>query len=67
MQQPAWWLLYLGLGLYAVAAIVQTTGPHPKTVWFWSSEMAGRECKDMGNEAAKYGATRWACPTNKRH
>lgn len=68
IPQPKWWLLYIGLGLYAIAiishAIVGNVG-HKKLVFFWPSEVNGRDCKDMAGEAAKLGTEKWSCLITK--
>lgn len=66
------WLLYFVIGLCAlkvVASVVVETMPadlrafldDPKAVNFSRSEVHGRACRDMRDEAADRGATRWAC------
>ena len=66
MVKPKWWLLYIGLGLYALVALshafVGDNRPaSAKSVFFWPSEVNGRECKDMADEAAKLSAEKWSC------
>lgn len=70
--EPAWWTLYLGIGLLAlipISKIIVALTPHevtralndPTTVWFTPADIAGRACKDMANEAKHRGGTHWVC------
>lgn len=70
--EPAWWALYLGIGLLALVPIskiiVALTPPEvtrtlndPTTVWFTPAEVSGKPCKDMANEAKRRGSRHWVC------
>lgn len=72
--EPADWALYLCVGLIALAAmsrVIVTTTPayvlralnDPTTVYFNETDMNGRPCKDMLEEAKRRGTTHWICRT----
>jgi hypothetical protein len=70
--EPAWWALYVGLGLFALVAVskvVVATMPadmkaaldDPTTIYFKPVESYGKTCAEMAPIAKARGAHHWIC------